>query len=302
MSPLRARYVRLRSRGFALAKELLYATLRWSGAAALVRNTVVRRRVAIVVYHNPTPEALERHLRYMARRANFIPLDLLVSALVERDWSRIPPKSVVVTVDDGHADNVRLVEIFRRHGVRPTVFLCSQIVGTGRRYWWTAVPHRDRRALMAAPNEERLRLLAERYGYTQLAENGGRQSLSVEELEQMRDVFDFGAHTRFHPALPRCTDEEARDEIALSRREVAALGGRDCRHFAYPNGLYGEREVELVQAAGFASARTIDTGWNDAATDPYRLRVLGIPDDGSVNALAAQLAGIRYLRDLVFVT
>lgn len=298
----RARYVRFRSRGFALAKEILYAAVRWSGLAALVRNTVVRRRVAIVVYHNPTPEALERHLRYMARRATFIPLDLLVDALRARDWTRIPPKSVVVTVDDGHAENYRLLEVFRRHGVRPTVFLCSQIVGTGRRYWWTAVPHAHRRELMAVPNEERLRLLAERFGYVQHAENGSRQALGAVELARMREVFDFGAHTRFHPALPRCSDAEAREEIAGSRAEVAALGGRECRHFAYPNGLYGERELRLVREAGYASARTIETGWNDERTDPYRLRVLGIPDDGSVNALAAQLAGIRYLRDLIFVT
>ena len=80
------------------------------------------------------------------------------------------------------------------------------------------------------------------------------------------------------------------------------LTGKPCTAFAYPNGRYGERELELVRGAGFESARTIETGWNDPDTDPFRLRVLGMPDNASLNVVAAQSTGLPFLRDLMYLS
>ena len=51
------------------------------------------------------------------------------------NWARVPERALVVTFDDGHRGNHRLLPIFRRYGIRPTIYLCSQIVGTQRGYW-----------------------------------------------------------------------------------------------------------------------------------------------------------------------
>jgi peptidoglycan/xylan/chitin deacetylase (PgdA/CDA1 family) len=299
---LRAAYVRERSRGVAVAKRAIYATVRRTGLPALAARTYARGRVGILVYHNPTPELLDEHLRWLAPRVSFITLDRLVDAIGSPAWDELPPRSLVVTVDDGHAGNYALRDVFRRHGVRPTIFACSQIVGTRRRYWWT-VDGIDRRVLFAADNETRLTLLAERHGFRQEDEHAGeRQALSREEVAELLDYVDFQAHTRFHPILTACSDEECRREIELSRQEVADLTGRDVRHFAYPNGRFGEREVELLRAAGYRSARTVELGWNDRDTDPYRLRMIGVPDDASIDQLATQLAGIPFVRGLMFIS
>ncbi len=47
-----------------------------------------------------------------------------------------------------------------------------------------------------------------------------------------------------------------------------------------------------MRAADYRSARTIDVGWNDEKTDPFRLRVLSWTDSSSVNRLAADLTGV----------
>ena len=301
-SPSRARqlYVRSRSRAFAIAKEVLYAAVRWSGAGWIARRASAGK-VGIVLYHNPSPQTFAHHLRYLARTSTFISLDNLVDAIERKDWSTIPPRSVVVTIDDGHADNRLLLELLARYRVRPTIYLCSQIVGTRRRYWWTAVGAHVRRALSELPNGERLRRLRDEFGFSQTGENHVRHALSWTEIGEMIEQVDFGAHTRFHPLLTQCEDAECRTEITGSRHELEELTGQPCRHFAYPNGVYGEREVAAVRDAGFASARTTEIGLNNVETDRYRLKILGIPDDASVNALAAQLAAIPYLRDLIFL-
>jgi peptidoglycan/xylan/chitin deacetylase (PgdA/CDA1 family) len=80
--------------------------------------------------------------------------------------------------------------------------------------------------------------------------------------------------------------------VARSREEVEDLVGRQCEHFSYPNGDYLERELDYVRKAGYRSAGSLDLGWNDVNTDPYRLRVQGITDDASVSMLSAQLSGV----------
>ena len=111
----------------------------------------------------------------------------------------------------------------------------------------------------------------------------------------MQDWADLGAHTRFHPILVTCDDEECWEEISLSRKELTPLVGREFDQFAYPNGDYSEREVGFVKQAGFASARTCDPGWNDAKTDRFRLKGIYIDDEASVDKFAVQLTGVPAL-------
>lgn len=296
---LRPAAVRARSQAFAWSKSGLYFTIRRAGLPGLAARTYARGKVGILVYHNPTPEVLEAHLRYLARRASFITLERLVAALGSDAWDDLPPRSLVVTVDDGHAGNRALLDVFRRYGVRPTIFVCSQIVTTRRRYWWT-VEGIDKRLLLNVDDDTRRAILAERFGHHEDADSGdGRQALSREEIAEMRDYVDFEAHTRFHPILPACSTERCREELALARSEILDITGREVFHFAYPNGRYGEREIALLEETGYRSARTIEIGWNDRGTDPYRLKMIGVPDDASVDLLASQLAGIPLVRELM---
>ena len=45
---------------------IVSAFIRWSGLATLIRYTITRNRVSILVYHNPSREVFERHLGYLA--------------------------------------------------------------------------------------------------------------------------------------------------------------------------------------------------------------------------------------------
>src|SRR5436309_2464132 len=65
----------------AAAKEAVGFAFRYSGLTALVRATVGRRRVGILVYHDPPVRLFERHLEYLSRHYVFLTLDDLVNAL-----------------------------------------------------------------------------------------------------------------------------------------------------------------------------------------------------------------------------
>jgi peptidoglycan/xylan/chitin deacetylase (PgdA/CDA1 family) len=284
----------------ALVREGVARTVRGSGLPSAVR-AVTRRRVTIAFYHDPSPERFEAHVRYLDAHYRFTTLDAVVDALRDGDWSGIPERALVFTFDDGHRGNHRLLPVFRRYRIRPTIYLCSQIVGTQRGYWVNEpMPGGRIQALKRVPDEERLRVLREATGYEPLAPRPGpRQALSRDEILEMASDVDFGSHTRTHPILTQCSDERALEEIEGSRHDLEALLGRPCRHFCPPNGDWGEREVELARKAGYDSSRTTDVGWVGPGSDPYRLRVAALSDDVTVDVLAAQLSGLpRFVRNL----
>jgi len=264
-------------------------TVRWSGIGRLVRHTIARRRVSILVYHDPTPEDFERHLEYLAKRYNFVSLGEVVDAMTNDRWSELPDRPLLLTFDDGHIGNVKLVELIARYGAKPTVYLCSQLIDTNRHFWFMDVD--DPVSFMPLPNGRRMAALGQA-GFLPTEDHAERQAVNAEEIARMQEVFDFAAHTRFHPILPACSDEEAAREISASRSEIELLTGEPCLDFSYPNGDYGERELELVKEVGFRSARTVDIGWNTASTDRFLLKVLGTEDDSSTNRLAGDLSGV----------
>ena len=126
------------------------------------------------------------------------------------------------------------------------------------------------------------------------------QALSFEQLAALVGRVDVQAHTRFHPILPACDDDVALDELATSKGDVERLTGLPCLDFAYPNGVYGDREIAMLKDAGYRSARTTETGWNEPGADPYRLRIIGMPDNASLNIVAAQSTGLPGLKQLMY--
>jgi peptidoglycan/xylan/chitin deacetylase (PgdA/CDA1 family) len=277
----------------ALLKEAAARFVIATGIAGAIRTFLWRDRVAILLYHDPAPETLDRHLTYLRTMCELVTLDDVAQPGNGR------PRAAI-TFDDGHAGNARLLPIFIKHNVRPTIFLCSRIVGRRRRHWWLhpGAQQAGVERLKRQTNAERLAEL-QPLGFEQDSDDQAT-GLSLEQIDAMRHVVDFQAHTRFHPILTRCSDRECEDEINLCRHEVEMLTQNPCQRFAYPNGNYGSREIELVKAAGYKSARTCDIGWNDWRTDPFRQRTIIIDDEASPRWFAAQLTGIpgflTYLR------
>jgi peptidoglycan/xylan/chitin deacetylase (PgdA/CDA1 family) len=277
-----------------IVKEFIALCLVWSGIVTVLRLALWRDRVLILVYHNPTPEAMDSHLSHLRRIAD--PIRFADIGAPSNGRPRF-----VVTLDDGHAGNRALRDVFRFHNVKPTIFVCSQIIGTKRQFWWQFSNEIAKRSekLKRKDNRDRLSTIYN-LGFSQEAESEYANALSKEDIEAMKPFCDFQSHGRFHPILTRCDDEECDYEITQSRHEVEDLIGADCTCFAYPNGNYGAREIGFLSSAGYLTGRTLDLGWNDATTDPFRLKAVVVSDDSSTAWFRVQMSMIapyfRYLR------
>jgi len=189
-----------------------------------------------------------RQMSWLKRRGYGV-LRLEELLRLRRDFRLPPADSVVITLDDGYADNHAVAyPILQRHGFPATIFLVSGAVGT-RNSW-------DRGEVLA-----------------------GRSLLDWLAIHEMRrGSIDYGAHTRTHRPLPDVPADELDDEVAGSRADLERALGEPVVTFAYPYGRFDERSRTTVERAGFHAACGVRNGMNSAGTPSdalHRTEVFG---------------------------
>jgi peptidoglycan/xylan/chitin deacetylase (PgdA/CDA1 family) len=97
--------------------------------------------VPIIVYHHVnrldspqpdtvSPERFEWHMAYLKKhRYTVLPLRALVRII--RQGKPLPPRSVVITFDDGYEDNyTRAFPVLKKYGFPATIFVISDVLNT----------------------------------------------------------------------------------------------------------------------------------------------------------------------------
>lgn len=163
-----------------------------------------------------TPEHFRQQVAVLAEELEIVPMAQLAA---ERR-----PGTVAITFDDGYLDNLTdALPVVAEAGGSMTLFAATGRLMSGERFEW------DQGELMSADQAREFAAHA---------------------------AADLSAHTRNHPSLAGMPAEAARDEIAGSREDAAALRGGDAPPgFAYPFGIprqnVDEQAMHLVEEAGY---------------------------------------------------
>jgi len=271
--------------------EILVTILYYSGIPSLFRELIQKNRVTILFFHDPKVSIASRNFRWLSDRYNIISLDHYLAARKKGDMRTLPPKSMIITFDDGHIGNYELLRLVKEYNIPITIFLCSGIVNTNRHYWFKYSELDSSDSLKILSNQKRLNILSES-GFYPEKEFGYPQALSKDQILEMQEYVNFQAHTVFHPCLPRCNDEEARFEIEQSKKQLEQDIGLAINALAYPNGDYCARDIQFLQNAGYSCGLNGGHGFNNEKTDLYSLNRLPIGDGDNIKLLAIKASGI----------
>jgi peptidoglycan/xylan/chitin deacetylase (PgdA/CDA1 family) len=244
-----------------------------------------------------SPRAFEQHVRYLAAHYTVLPMPIVVERL--RCGRALPRNCVVITFDDGYADNLAAARVLERYGVTATFYITAGCLA-GEAPFWPAevrqlVPRitdpeirlqmgdaevvialgtdEDRRRALRTlgrlikshtiPVRERLR------DQLRAAARGGTIASPMLTWDDVREMhargMTIGAHTVTHPNLPNAGPADAWLEITGSKQRLERELGAPSTMFSYPNGG-AERYLTpaiaaMVEQAGFVGAATSANGF-----------------------------------------
>ncbi len=281
-------------------KKLAFKLIRLTGLVLIFRTFFQRRRVTILLFHDEDPVATRRNFLYLKKHYNIISLKTYLEARNNPEKAELPLKSLIITIDDGHINNFELLPVIKELNIPVTIFLCAGIVNTNRHFWFTKDhPDYTYEDLIRIPNRKKLEKLRE-IGFEVEKEYDHPQALNKLQISKMKPYVDFQAHTLYHPILPKCDTAEAAREIIDSKLKLEKEFNLKINSFAYPNGNYSDRDIELCKKAGYSCAITVDFGFNTLKTDPFRLRRLPVGDVKSIDELAVKASGAGEFISILF--
>ena len=275
--------------------------------------------VIILVYHRVTdlpsdpellavsPENFRLHMQFLKQQFHILRF--------EEDWSHLKEPAVVVTFDDGYADNVcEALPILEEVGVPATFFVSTGYLGTSKEFWWhrleamllrdsefppsfilddpsysrvwDTVTFEQRKALYTTLSGLMLKITPERredwlnqlkkWNGTGDEGNNAHRSMSHEEIKRLAGSpwATIGAHTVTHSALSALSEEQQRQEIFTSKKDLEDTTGVEIMTFSYPSGRkidYDRISVRLCREAGFIKTAANFPGQVHRWTDPFQL-------------------------------
>ncbi|MCX6278626.1 MAG: polysaccharide deacetylase family protein [Bacteroidetes bacterium] len=284
----------------AINNNVLFALIRYSGLTFIIRKLIQRNKISIVMFHKIEKKDADKSFFLLSKYYNFISLNEFLIAVEKKSEKLLPPYSLIVTFDDGHASNFELLPLFIKHRIKPTIFLCSGIVNTFRHYWFSCTESNlSIKYLNSLSNENKLKELSI-FGFYPKKVYEFPQALAKAQICEMKEFVDFQSHTIFHPSLPNCTDAEAQQEITKSKTMLENDFQLKITSFAYPNGDFSEREVEMCKNAGYKCAITVDPGYNSIYSDMFKLKRFSVNDSCKVNELLVKASGLWAFLKMLF--
>lgn len=131
-------------------------------------------------------------------------------------------KALTMSYDDGKVEDIRLLEIFNKYGIKGTFNL--------------------------------------NYGIMISDQTGQKHPrIPKEKIAGLYKGHEIATHTMTHPTIARCPITEAAMEILDDRKGLEEISGTIVRGHAYPNGSYNEEIKQLFKQLGIAYARVTET-------------------------------------------
>jgi peptidoglycan/xylan/chitin deacetylase (PgdA/CDA1 family) len=281
-------------------------------------NMIVPNRLSILIFHRvhasadsifpnePDARSFDHLMRFIAKSFNVISLGEAATGLAA---GRLPSRALVITFDDGYADNAEVaLPILRRYGLVATFFISTGFLDGGRMWNDSVIEclRNTRKTNLdleefalgrvalndAGARRHAIEALLPRIKYLTLAERQeaiarlqGLCDLSTLPTDlmmntaQVRELhaagMECGGHTVNHPILQSLSLNDAREEIAQGKRHLESIIDAPIKVFAYPNGKpdqdYSAQHARLVEELGFSCAVTTAKGAAQPGDDLFQI-------------------------------
>jgi peptidoglycan/xylan/chitin deacetylase (PgdA/CDA1 family) len=301
----------------------------------LFRN-LIGERLTIVTYHRVTGtdiRQIEMSLPYLftserafKKQLNFYRTWYKVITFTDLRRAvqngSIPWNSLIITFDDGYADNYHCAyPALKKTGLPATFFISVDKIGregAESSFWWDRIYYlfrllskpgketvlreldhdltrrydafkKNPAALFSILNKEKnekienmIAVLQKKLKISTDEITRANATMTWEQIAKVRSVIEFGSHSCSHDNLLTMDQNRKLHEIRESKSIIEQKSGGSVVAFSYPCGNIDENITTLVKDAGYEFAVTTETGIN-ALADPHHLKRINVWEGTSLS-------------------
>lgn len=233
-----------------------------------------------------TPDNFEKQILFLKSEYHLLSVDDFFAVISKNE--KFPERSVLITFDDGYADNLKFaLPILEKYSTTALFYICTGNIDTSREFWWDEV---ERHILLSLDFPEVFKITIEDSQFYSSKEIVERKklyhdllpvlrSLNSEERNKVVDSISkltgntpprnshrsmtwnevtmmssspsavMGAHTLNHPSLTACSLQEQKNEIEGSKVLLEGKLNRAIEHFSYPFGTKSDFNSHTIEIA-----------------------------------------------------
>jgi peptidoglycan/xylan/chitin deacetylase (PgdA/CDA1 family) len=299
----------------------------------LMFHRVLPESSRIRVHNHKTLEITPAHLEEIINFFKQLDYQFISLDELERNQRAPEPKKkfVVFTFDDGYADNyTHAYPIFKKHGIPFTIYVATSMPDGNAVLWWylledliaehstiegvvngqkkifftnttfrKEIAFNQIRSLFVRADKKALSLLMRDFfkDHTHTIYSKTTElALSWQQIVELSQdpLVTIGSHTVNHLPLHSLTLSDAQEEIRCSREIIESHVHQEVRHFCYPFGSYGTKEIHLLKEGGYSTATTVNMAniFNTHSGHPFSLPRIMINSLTNTKLLTLQINGL----------
>lgn len=221
-----------------------------------------------------SPKHFDEQLSFLKENYNLVTIEEFYDKLSTK--TRFDPHTVILTFDDGYADNyIHALPILEKHGTQALFYITTSKLNTNEMLWWDALEyiffkvaeipvslsitingkgyafdttHGNKARIYKQLHplikythyRERDRVMKILFDWAKIREvkNEDYRLLTHHELKTMAQSSSciIGAHTVDHPVLSKLSFDEQYEQMMSSKNKLEELTGKHIIHFSYPFG------------------------------------------------------------------
>lgn len=192
---------------------------------------------------------------------------------------KFPPKSIVITFDDGYKENIEAYKIVHKYGFTAICFAATGYIGQHYNY----MPFLYDKTEMNFNSSS--------------VKNQDFEFMDLDDYEKAIALgIEFAPHTEHHVDMSLIDEKRAVDEIVTSMNELKRITSKEQICFSYPFGLYNKESKDILQRIGIKLAFAVYPGELSKNTDPYFIPRNNVPKEWTLFKLILTNKYVYYMK------
>lgn len=253
----------------------------------ILLNKINKAKILSIYFHNPSVSVFEKIIKWLVKYDfTIVSINQLQQIL---DGTKVNTnKTVFISFDDAWSENLKLIPILEKYNVPITLFVPTKAIEDGD-LWLNIVRnehskiHESIKRGVSLKDFKKISYEHHQKLYLEAKKKSKikRKIMTKKDLIKFKNYASIGSHSVNHPILSNSNKQQVKFELENSEKILNEWGLEINSSFAYPNGSYNDKTIDIIKGSNYNYAFTTEPQFIDLSKNDFNYEVprICIPDN-----------------------